>query len=58
MTEGLNVYLLTGYGSGTQHVNVGDWIFRNRYGVWCTSAENFSLFCELRSARPIPPEPE
>jgi hypothetical protein len=50
--------LLTGRVSGTQHVNVGDWIFRNRDGIWCASAEDFSLFFDLESARPIPQEPE
>jgi hypothetical protein len=50
--------LLTGSRGATQHVNVGDWIFRDGTGIWCTSAENFSLFCDLRSARQVPREPE
>lgn len=50
--------LHTGRMSGTRHVNVGDWIFRTREGIWCTSAENFSLFCDLASGRPIPQESE
>jgi hypothetical protein len=43
---------------GALRIHVGDWIFRTGDGIWCTSAENFSLLFDLGSARPIPREPE
>lgn len=51
--------LLMHGGIVAEHVNIGDWIFRFGNGiVACTTAEAFSMHCDLDSARPIPQEPE